>query len=288
MTPETRVLTADLYWVPAGSVAVGDALLGVDEEMPLPAHRRWRVSVVEEVSEFVKPCCRLKLDDGTTVVCAKDQEFLAARKPRRWRQAWELRAGERITQLTSTRDSAFSREGGYLAAAFDGEGCLRQNPVKLRGTDVQGTMFQLGFTQKNNAMLAETRRCLEVLGFPYSDINHDGDRNQRRVSISERAEVLRFLGQIRPVRLLAKFDADGVGAAHPVRLPRVIAKEGVEPLLVIALKTSTQTFVADGRAVHCGHDYAFDPAWAGRWPPITGRRRQQEAREVSGQLPLGA
>lgn len=260
MTPETRLLTADLHWIPAGKLAVGDALLAPEAEVSLPAHRRWRRSVIEEAHETVKPCCRLTLDDGTILACSMEHELLADhRLARRWRQAWEVKSGEGIVRLIDTWEPSLSREGGYLAAAFDGEGSLRQNPFKLRTTsNGQGTALGLGFTQKDNEMLAETRRCLEALGFPYSDINHDGDRGQRRIQITERAEVLRFLGEVRPLRLLAKFDASGVGAAHTLRVSRMVAKESLGSQPVVILKTSTQTFVAEGWPSHCGHRYADD------------------------------
>ena len=252
MTPETRLLTADLHWEPVGKLAVGDELLALDEEQPYPAHRRWRRSVIEETVEVVRPCSRVTLEDGTSVVCPEECRWLAHHKvARRWLQASQMKAGDRLVRASPVWELAVSREAGYLAAAFDGEGSLRQNPVKVRGKKkIAATAFGLGFTQKDNAMLAETRRCLDALGFPFSDINHDGDRGQRRLVISRRIEVLRFLGQIRPVRLLALFDPDGVGAAYISDLVRVTAKEDVGSQPVIALRTSTRTCVADGFAAH--------------------------------------
>ena len=157
----------------------------------------------------------------------------------------------RLARMISPWEPDASREAGYLAAAFDGEGSLRQNPFD-RG---QATALGLGFTQKDNAMLAETRRCLDALGFRYGDINHDGDCGLRRRTINERTEVLRFLGQIRPVRLLALFDLDG--SVRRLQGVRVIAKEDAGRQSVINLQTSTRTCVADGFASSASRKGAF-------------------------------
>jgi hypothetical protein len=141
-----------------------------------------------------------------------------------------------------------SREAGYLAAALDGEGSLAQRdlrPAKTGGV----AATNLTFTQKDNAMFAEVERCLKELGFTFNGRRKHANDGVYTITLSRRPEVLRFLGSIRPLRLLAKFRPDGVGMiSHSTVKPISRTYVGMQPTVV--LQTDSHTFFAEGFAVH--------------------------------------
>ncbi|MGE0652011.1 MAG: LAGLIDADG family homing endonuclease, partial [Alphaproteobacteria bacterium] len=92
-------------------------------------------------------------------------------------------------------------EAGYLAGAFDADGCLQT---------VNGSGLQVQLSQYDNALLARARDCLETLGFQYTDrvvVNEWGKDQHIVTVVGGLPETLRFLGSVRPPRLLAKWMA---------------------------------------------------------------------------------
>jgi uncharacterized protein DUF6424 len=162
----------------------------------------------------------------------------------------------RVLRLTDVWSEDESRGAGYLAAAFDGEGCLVQVEDEQRGRGF-GTRVTLEFAQRPNEMLDEVRQLLDERGFAYR-VAADATPTSTvfHVTLRTRADTMRFLGSIRPLRLLAGFRPAALGTMQRIAAVTLVRKEfvGVQP--VISLTTSTGTFVAEGLATHnCG-----DPA----------------------------
>lgn len=275
VAPETRLLTGDLHWEPAGKVAVGDVLMGFDEEMPYPAHRRWRSAVVEEVRAITRPSWKLEFDDGTVVTCSEEHQWLAHRRGgRRWVPTGALPDNAKIVRLLDTWEEDPSRDAGYLAAAFDGEGHFSQRAAVEKNVFGDATTITLGFAQNDNPMLAEVRRCLTALGFDYGKKSRAENDNAHRLFITGRGEQIRFLGQVRPPRLLSKFDPDMLGVAYMPRFSTVVRRTFVGTQTVMAIRTSTGTYVAEGLASHNCHQ----PGGEGPVEIISGHHRMRAAR----------
>lgn len=268
VTPDTRVLTADLMWVPAGELETGDHLLAFDE-YPLTrgygnaGGRKYRDAVVANTERGPLPCYDLQFDDGTRVRVSADHQWLcySGQKAAHWVRTDELRAGEQRASwvvkpfIPWTTDE--SREAGYLAAAFDGEGHLYQNWKRYQ--------FRVGFTQADNPMLAETERCLKELGFQFGHgVKERGDLRPRadgsprldihHMTIASRPDFLRFLGTVRPVRLLPQFQPGILGRLNGATRVRLVSKTYVGQQEVVKLGTTTGTYFAEGLASHnCGY-----------------------------------
>jgi hypothetical protein len=253
-TPETRILTADLRHVPAGEVKVGDKLVGFDEERPGKGlHRKFREAVVEDVGRLILPCYTMTLSDDTVVTCSGDHQWLVSTAGRRtvWKRTADLVATDRIFKATDVWETADSYDAGYLAAAFDGEGSL------ARRTD--GQVVGLTMAQKPNAMLAHVEGVLTREGVQYGKYDNNVERSGvHHVSVKGGgAAIAQFLGKYRPKRLLDKFRVDDMGSigrhdhkATDFRHPSVVSVEFVGDREVVAIKTSTKTYVAEGLASH--------------------------------------
>jgi hypothetical protein len=264
LAPDTPVLRGDLRWVQVGSLVAGDNIVGFDE-YPRPNRRRWRGSVVLRTARITQPCYQLTLEDGTEVVCSSGHKWLTKTQcgVNTWTTTEHLRAGgkcaSRIIRVLDMwdRNSDHDYAVGYLAAAFDGEGHLSQ---RLYNHDQRGMVADVGlcFAQTLNPMLDEVKRLLSQMKFSYSTFATPlapGRKASEVLALSHRSEVLRFLGQIRPHRLLPQWDIERMGMIGPTSRVRVLKKEFLGEMEVVALSTSTKTLVAAGLASHNCDDF---------------------------------
>jgi hypothetical protein len=250
---DTRVLTHDLRWVPAESVQPGDELVAFDEETPdNQATRYWKKAVVESSHVVYQPAYRFTMSDGTKLVSSADHRWLSGNQSaHKWSKTKNMQAPHdnpdrqsSIVKLVDTWDEDRSWGAGYLAAAVDGEGHWSQTK---RGSGQGGFANRLGFGQRNNGMADEFLEMSEARGFGW---NTSGDDVVNYTLSGGRSKMMRFLGAIRPRRLLGKFDADKLGALHASDHVKIIDKEYLGEVPLIALKTDAGTFVAEGFASH--------------------------------------
>lgn len=259
LAPDTKVVTADLRWVPVSTVLAGDALLAFDE-YPVTGKRgrRWRRSLVESSRLISRPCYEVTFDDGTAVTASQEHLWLVdtGQGGFEWRRTDQLRAPHptsastrfspsRVVKLLPVWSEERSYEAGYLAAAFDGEGCLTQRPRRDRES---GHSFRMSFAQRDNSMACRVREYLTAANFGWSE-STNGSVLAFGVT-GRQAEVLRLLGRVRPARLLAKLDVDKLGTAYMISSPAVASLTPVGERPVVALGTSTRTLIAEGMASH--------------------------------------
>lgn len=294
VSPETRVLTADLRWVPAGDLVVGEHLTAFDEHhdpsLGKSSGRRYRDAVVANTERGKLPCYDLLFEDGTAVRVSADHRWLCYNgdKGSHWVRTDELRAGDlRASHVVKPFDAwgDLSSDGvaGYLAGAFDGEGCLSQHPSRYQN--------RVSFIQVDNLMLAQVERYPKKLGFDYNHAVHvrqpheytrvDGTPRQDThiLSISRKPELLQFLGSVRPVRLLDKFQPALLGRVNMSRRVRVVEKTYVGEREVVMLGTTAGTYIAEAGFSHnCGFWAYWDVAglaanrvsMSGRGLPVLG------------------
>jgi hypothetical protein len=249
LTPDTKVLTKDLRYVEIGSVQVGDVLVGFDEEAPTKgAHRKIRETVVTKAERIFRPTYEIALSDGTVVKASDGHLWLVSTASRRtvWKRTDELSSTDRIFKIFDTWEHVEDYRTGYLASAFDGEGHFSRQAI-------------LGFSQRENVMLGKVRKYLDALGFKYWERKETGTNNDVTVLhiAGGRASISRFLGQIRPERLLQKVDLNSLGSigrhdfvGQDFEHPLVLSVTSVGEREVVALETTTQTFIAEGLASH--------------------------------------
>ena len=268
VTPETRILTADLRWVEAGELKAGDGLLGFDETGHHARRnfggyaRLWRHSIVEAAPVIRRPCYELSFDDGTVVRCSAEHKWLTHHGGgTRWlsTDALVIRKGQasNVVKPLDVWSAETSHDGGYLAAALDGEGHLRQRDLVAAGAmGVAAT--QVGFTQRNGAMLDHVAAMLREREYAFSIKKRPDGCNT--LVVQRRRDALRLLGSVRPLRLLPKFDPRNLGQMS-VKSVKLVEKRAIGEQDVVALRTSTGTYLANGLAAHnCDEIWANLPA----------------------------
>lgn len=261
LAPETRVLTADLRWVPISDVQIGQDLIGFDEE-PVPqekrngdvcSYRQWRRATVTNADRLTRPCSRIHLANGETLVASNEHRWLTSNSDCafKWLPTTRLRTPQHhhgythLVKAFETWSQNTSWEAGYLAAALDGEGSIAQRDRK----SCHGMRMEISFAQRDNPMRDAVFAIARELGFGFR--GGDDATGCGKFSIKGgKAETLRCLGTVRPPRLLAQFNPDCLGVIHQ---PERVAVTQVEPVgerEVIGLGTTTGTFFAEGYASH--------------------------------------
>jgi hypothetical protein len=265
VAPGTRIWKCDLTWCEAGSVAVGDRLMSFDEfngmsriGLRAPQHyRRWKVAIVTHVQRIMKPCYRLTFDDGTVVVSSADHQWLggshvSGSRGWRWQKTGSLRCDKGsqrswICKLTDVVEPELTYEAGWIAGFFDGEGNLKTTPG-----------WQVNVTQKLGSEADRIGNLLYERNFKTT--RKDIDRhNPNHNPVSHIAvtggmrEVLRFLMQIRPERLirnLIKSLPERSLYGREKQAVGLVGKEFLGDREVIAIETDSHTFIAEGLASH--------------------------------------
>lgn len=264
LAPDTPVLTADLNWVPVGTLKVGDKIAGFDEEPNKSSgntqKRQWKEAEVLYTGRQNLPSYKLTLEDDTEVVCSENHLWLTCRDnagtgSAKWTKTRDLTKGCHLIRLAETWEHDTTYDAGYLAAAFDGEGNISQHQ-----TPKGYWLSHLAFTQKDNEMLGTVKNYLATRGFTFSENNKRGDQKIGGIYIHRQAQLLKFLGSIRPKRLLPKFSFNKLGGTTVLGSPLKIKKlEFIGNQEVVTLGTSTETLVANGLATHNSYGKQSSP-----------------------------
>ena len=252
LAPGTRLLTPDLRWVTVESLSVGDTLVGFDEHLqPYVAgetsRRNIKRATVTATKRLVKPCVKVTMASGTSIVCSEDHLWLSKvrnygskcnRGQYDWLSAAKLVPGQKIARFCDPWEEDKTYAGGFLAGVYDGEGYISANT--------------LGCGQKPGLVLERIKATLTEKGVPFVLDPHASGVERVRIQ-GGRAQALSFLGKFRPVRLIQNMwkRLDGATVQSKRITPdTVVTVEAVGTQGVVAIQTDTHTFVAEGLCSH--------------------------------------
>lgn len=291
LDPETKVLTAALRWVPLRSLEVGEQIVGFDEFALPEQRRRMRTAAVTASARVDLPSYTVCTDKGIITACADHMWLCCTAKAStlKWVKTKDLTPAHRISYLCAPWDTEMTYEAGYLAGIFDGEGSVSE-----------GSGPRISFAQNPGTTLNRVKRLLDERQVSYGEYGNEC----KHLVLGGVTNTLRFLGTIRPVRLIAKARAlyDGVqpNKNKTMQRAKVISITDVGVQRLHALATTTNTFIADGYFSHNCDMYGqwkivspktfgtnkgdfleryvqFDPL--ARYPKILGYKRVEELRE---------
>lgn len=248
VTPDTRILTGDLRWVPAGSIKASDGLMGFDE-FPTSGNkrRRWRRTTVKRAGRVTRPVFELSFADGSTVKCSDDHQWLGrkgTKYPKWFRTADIAMSPEEyaICKPLSVWEPRTDFDAGYISGMLDGEACLCQ--VKAQ----DGTRaLRLDFAQLPGLVMGRMWELLAPMGFFYREVS--GSVN--RLISNKFLTILETLGTFRPLRLLENFGLiDEFPATGFAKTVQVTGARFLGEQEVCAIETTTGTYFAEGFASH--------------------------------------
>lgn len=253
-SPDTRILTADLRWVPAGDLEVGDELWAFDESRDENRSgrgrtRRFRQAVVTNSVLARKECVRVVLSTGEEIVCTTDHPWLALRDGQNWLLASHL-LGAKLVRPFLPWEAETSYEAGWLAGMYDGEGWVQK--CKSRG----GSSGVVGITQAVGATadrLVETAQRYGSFHVATVDRRAENPNSSIRLDMTTNGNgvygAAEFLGKVRPERLVSNFTLEGISLENR-HDSHVVAVQPLGIQEIQSITTTEQTYVAEGFAVH--------------------------------------
>jgi hypothetical protein len=252
--PDTLVLTKTFEWVKISSLVPGDKLIGFTEQAAgWATKRKFEETVVESISRIKLPSYLLTLEDDTKLISSSKHPWLVMHgNTARWCDTDKLQEMDRypkpsrLVRLFNVWGFDNSRDAGYLAAALDGEGWLtHKESTRNSRSGHDNWVFMLGFSQRNNEMLAEVERILKLKKIVYRR-RFSGSTEQ--LTWAKRNQIIELIGSIRPPRLLPHMlPTLGRIWHYPVSLKH---KEFIGDVELISIKTTTKTYIANGFASH--------------------------------------
>ena len=264
LMPQTKILCSDFYWREAKDLSIGDKLLAFGENEPIddPGRgnglRRLRTATIEANEAIVMPCLKIKTNIGPEISVSIDHQFLLRKtvlKGRNkglypvWEKAKNIKIGDEIIYFGTPWSVDNSRNTGWLAGIFDGEGCL---VVKSSGR------AGLSVCQRESNTLDRIKTRLKNLDFKFREsLKKAVLGNKPCYSIDLLGgykEIIRFLGIVCPERFMdrdltvlydgARIRNDTFGIA------KVESIEYIGVQKVMSVQTSTKTLIAEGYFSH--------------------------------------
>lgn len=257
LSPEVRVLTANLQWVPISSLVIGDELVGFDES--LRDQCKLRRATVQSTTRLMAECYEIVTSRATIIASAphrwpvrgsekvrysgeiKNRPWSTVRRRTGWVPTSELKPGDMIPYLCQPWEQNTSWDGAWMAGFLDGEGWL------------SGTMF--GFGQNPGVLLDRAIAILRRNGMNCT--TYPNKKGCMKVHVTGPRGSLRALGTYRPIRLMAKSSSAWEG--RRVYGGRSTAEEcsaevlniiPIGPHPVVGVGTSTKTLIAEGLLSH--------------------------------------
>jgi hypothetical protein len=269
LTPDHKILTADLRYIPVGELQVGDKVVSFSEQ-PEKRRRRYETGVVEAVARDIDDVWCVTLASGKQFKVTKDHQWLAKTGSMYfWRTTESLQIGTQIPKLVDEWETLNTYDAGWLAGIYDGEGSLYAR--KTSG----GHVMQVAVSQKEGLVFDRIKKII-------SDVTGNSSNNQHtnkgvyQIRINGGAiNLAKFLGRIRPKRLLDKFQPEYMGniACPDSRNDRVVSKEYLGKLEIVRSKIDKGTYISEGYGHHNSyylHDEDYLTAqnnihWRGIW-----------------------
>ena len=272
VTPDVRVLTRDLRWVPAGELQVGDDLLAFTEHGD-PV-RKYCDAKVTATGLHKREVWKLTFADGSYVRCTPEHAWIVSQTDRvsggTNRQVWmtppeiaqRLSSGGRkhngapvwmFQPVAPWGNGENDYETGLLAGAFDADGCISKGPAHARWPVAE-------FAQYVNPLWETVKLALESKGFAFKErmkpTNGGKQSHIGNINLASRDETLRFLGQVRPARLLDwwmnRIDVNELTFTRKSTsgLKEIVACEPDGVTTICALTTSSETYITEHGPAH--------------------------------------
>lgn len=259
LDPKSRVLTSDMRWVPIDTLEVGQKIMGFDEKAGDNGHRMTRISTVEKLGRATEHRFRVTTDKGEVIastghswLARKKHSTAAGRKGYGWIETKDLAPDDTISFWAEPWEHDTSYEAGRLRGFVEGEG-----HATTRQTCGVHANTQTGWAQLPGKLAAEIEDIALAKGFALEKRTVTSGVNASTVGHWHIAggwrESLRFLGTIRPSRLMDKIDEHTPNHSLNGRAARFAKVISVEPLgegEVVTIQTSTKTLVAEGMFSH--------------------------------------
>ncbi len=259
LDPATRVLTADLRWMPIEDLKVGTEIVAVDEE-PLAKGkgqtRKMRTGHVQGIREVFEKAYRITFDDGRSVVCTGQHRWLSklTNPQGTWRMIdgpgkKRLKVGTKIRWITKPWDDP-TYEDGWFGGLVDGEGSISKT----------NSSASVNVSQRHGPVWDRMMSYGKARGYQFKVENDTAERESKfgivpvpKMAFGRMDEMFRVIGQTRPTRFTSNRFWEGremPGKKSGLGWATITSIEPLGEQRMIDLQTSTGTFIAEGFVSH--------------------------------------
>lgn len=282
LAPSHKLLGADLRWRPASEFSVGDKVLGFDEH---GKRRRWRSAEIESIRYDDAPVFDVELENGDVITTTAEHRWLVKKtNPHKetlrynWVETKDLIPGvSSIPKMLEVWDEDQSKDAGWLAGIMDGEGSMSSNCRQLTVSQNPGHVLDRIDVALSEYGTDSTARVVKTNS--RCEVRYIGDHLAAR---------LRFLGTVRPERLISKVDFDKIGCMQSrYGCHKVVAVRPAGVQQIIKMQTSSRTFIAEGYPMHnCENDIDVNEilyhAITQEMPPDSATDLEHQIHEIVG------
>lgn len=266
LTPDHKVLTADLRYIPLGDVKVGDQLVSFEEEATESKRSRlFKTGTVEAVKRDTAEVFKVTLENGKVFKVTADHLWLARMGTKYvWRRTDALRLkgagtyGTSIPRLLPEWEFQNNFSAGWLSGLYDGEGCYYTRKKGEQHT------AQLALSQNPGIVLSKALDILEALGVGAADLSNSLSRKTKTVRLKGgQPQIAKLLGMLRPSRLLHKFVPEHLGSLTRAQEANVgiVSIEPLGEMEIVRIAIDTKTMIVEGYGHH--NCYLHDEPYKG-------------------------
>lgn len=252
----TKILKSDLTWVEAGTLKVGDKLVGFEEEHSSNKPRQIKEAIVTENTLVKEKCLKVTLNDGTSIIATPEHKWLKLSEKGRdyqWCETRHLKVGQRIERFLNPWTQDTSYEAGWLSGFISGEGTLKGS--NYRGSS--GSVSSIDFCQRPTKVLDQALEYCNKLSIDIAPPRFKkgglgkGD-TLYTYTLGGKFKTLEYLGKLRINRLIDKIDWNRFGSlkSQSSETLSIVSIEDAGEQEICILGTSTNTYIAEGFAMH--------------------------------------
>jgi recombination protein RecA len=264
LAPGTKILTTNLVWKNIEDLVIGEEIIGFDEQqqgMGKGNTSKFRRAQITHLGKKSLPSYKIVTNFGETL--ASEGHYWLVKhvygsrtsgdhsQQRRWVRTDSLIPGMEICSIGPTWEDDKSYEAGWLAGFYDGEGCISASE------GVTHNNGRLSCGQAIGPIADKAMYLISNMGFNINSsfIPRRQPHYKDKIAwkLGGRYEDMRFVGSIRPERLIEKshylWENVSTKSVHSVSaVVKEIAFEDYQE--VITIETTTKTLIADGMLSH--------------------------------------
>lgn len=166
LSSETRVLRADMTWVPIADIKVGDRVVSFTDQPAIGQNRLWEEATVLATWETEKPTVTFTLENGTTITASEDHRWLIGQRGHEnwWRTTLALtfKTSVRTVRCEPTNTDSLDYRAGYVAGATAGDGTFRWADAQPG----QQVYWRIAKPERDRVVLERIAAFLASLGVP--------------------------------------------------------------------------------------------------------------------------
>lgn len=246
LAPGTRILTSNLRWVPIETLKEGDELIAFDENLPGRNKGKdsgLKPSVVEKTKRLKKKCYKITTEKGE-LIASEDHMWIGrsgfSTSTRRWIKTKDLKVGYYLSYFCDPWEEDKTWEGGYIGGFLDGEGWINRRTLGFGQNEGPTLNFMISKLKEKNVNVGITK-------------SKSGKHKVAKCYAKGDRAALSVIGRFRPQRLLSKSKTLWEGSrtwGGSTSKIKILNIEEIGEQEVIAVQTSTKTFIAEGYLSH--------------------------------------